>query len=152
MRVLIRTPKLVLYAQLNNTLTARQIFHDLPCISVVRIAEGNAGVYFDTTINAVAMSNTPNVDVGDIVYLPEAKQMGIVMQPPSEANEKTYFFQSRRALIGHAVISPNDFWSKVLPGVSLTVEAAPDEDPSDTSRRLSQSEIDVLIRNLRPKG
>jgi hypothetical protein len=150
MRILIRTPKLVLYVQLNNTLTARQIFKELPCISVVRVAESNAGVYFDTTINAVAMTNTPNVDVGDIVYFPDVKQLGIVMQPPAEVNANIFFFKSRRALIGHAVVSPGDFWTKVIPGSSITIEATPDEAPGDISRKLNQSEIDALIRSLRP--
>jgi uncharacterized protein len=155
--IIFKLENLDFFAELDNSLTASNIVKLLPMESVV--AKWGEEIFFNIQkIQSNPENRTSRVNVGDVAFCPEGSCLCIFLGPTPASVMETPVPENPVVIIGR-VITPRDKLKSIMPGERIKVlkasegssssenKSAP-EDEYATGRKLSQSEIDVLVKRL----
>lgn len=143
--------------ELDNSLTALNIVKLLPIESVV--AKWGEEIFFNIkNVQAVSEDLTKQVNVGDVAFCPEGSCLCVFLGPTPASVMENPVPENPVVVIGR-VIAPRDKFKLILPGekikvsvalerVSSSAKEATSEKEYATGRKLSQAEIDVLVKQL----
>jgi hypothetical protein len=144
-------------AELDNSPAASNIVKLLPLESVV--AKWGDEIFFNIkNVQTISGDRTRQVNVGDVGFCPEGSCLCVFLGPtPASVLEKPVP-ENPVVVIGR-VITPRDKLKSIMAGekikVSLALEKASSSEKSlplekeyVTGRKLSQAEIDVLVKQL----
>ena len=137
-------------AELNNTITAQNIIKKLPLESTV----GRAGqdVFFEIDLQPITENATLEVKTGDVAFCPQGKRLYVFLDSAPAMGVNRLLQEEPVVVIGAALTFVEEL-KQVKAGekafVSL-IEQPPVEKKNDDygSRKLTQSEIDVLVQQL----
>lgn len=145
MQLLCKTKNTTFCAELNHTLPARQIAAQLPLkAALVALA---SGFYFDPDINAVSLTGTTRAKPGDIIYISEKKRIAFFLSGLDQSDNTNPELAGRWTIIGHTLTLPQELETIDL-GDKVELTQMANNDALDHSRKLSQNEIDNLIKEL----
>jgi hypothetical protein len=140
------------YVQFNDTPTANDIIKGLPIEGIV--SKWGDEIYFKTGIDAAGDGRTTDLNVGDVAYWPEGQCLCIFYGPTQASTEQKPVPASPVIIVGKTMASPDEL-REIHEGERISVfvfakkeYAMAVENPYDDNRRLSQSEIDELVRKL----
>lgn len=147
MQVIFKTQSLNFCAEFNNTLTSRQFGANLPIVASVAI--GDSALFFKTEINAVSLTKPSLVEAGDVVYISNNKCLAIFLNSIYENELPQILTDGPWTKIGRTLAFGEEL--KKLDSTELvTIEVMSDK-PTNDSKKLSQSEIDILIEEIKDK-
>ena len=140
------------YVQFNDTPTANDIIKGLPIEGIV--SKWGDEIYFKTGIDAAGDGRTTDLNVGDVAYWPEGQCLCMFYGPTQAITELKPVPASPVIIVGKTMASPDEL-REIHEGERISVfvfakkeYAMAVENPYDDNRRLSQSEIDELVRKL----
>jgi hypothetical protein len=139
-------------AELNNTITAQNIFQKLPLESTV--SRWGDEIFFNIGVESLTEDGTLNVNVGDVAFLPEGNCLCVFFgRTPASVFDKPVS-EKPVVIIGKTLASPDEL-RDIKPGTRISVARAEESEyaaktPSNysDSRKLSQTEIDILVKRL----
>jgi hypothetical protein len=138
-------------AELNNTLTARQLVQKLPIESTV--SRWGDELYFEVGCEFPAENPTHDVNIGDIAFWAEGKCLCVFFgRTPASVVDKPV--PEKPVVIVGKTLAAAEELRQVRQGerimVSLIEETTPPAPAKEffVERKLSQAEIDVLVRKL----
>lgn len=152
MQVSFQTPYYNLLVDLNSTDCAKKIKENLPLNS--KICKWSEGVYFKTNINFASENFAQDIKEGDVVFWPEGQVIGIFFGTAPMTVDTKQVPVWKLIRVGQTKVDILGFQSmreadEVLVATAekeeeiIAVDSVPDPD-----RKLSQSEIDVLVQKL----
>lgn len=147
MQVIFKTQSMTFCAEFNNTLTSRQFCAGFPV--VVSVAIGDSALFFKTEINAVSLTRPSSVEAGDVVYISNNKCLAIFLNSICENELPQILVDSPWTKLGR-ILAFGEELKKLDSTELITIEVMSDE-PANDSKKLSQSEIDVLIEETKNK-
>jgi hypothetical protein len=153
MVIVFKAKNIGFYVQFNETPTANDMIKGLPVEGVV--SKWGDEIYFKTGINASGDGRTTDINVGDVAYWPEGQCLCIFYGPTQASTTDKPVPASPVIIVGKTMASPDEL-REIHEGERISVfvfakkeyAAAAVENPYDDNRRLSQSEIDLLVRRL----
>jgi len=148
MQVSFQTPNYCFEADFNNTPVAKAIVESLPLDS--KIATASNRIHFKTEVKADVAEPSRYVNVGEIAYSLREQSINIFFSPWRLIPETELII-----VIGRTEINPVEI-GKMKPGDPIRVmPMSPAEENSarkktefPTDRKLTQTEIDVLVEQL----
>ncbi len=152
MQVSFQTPHYNLLVDFNGFECAKKIIACFPLDS--RICKWSEGVYFKADIDFAGETFAENINEGDVVYWPEGKAIGIFFgTAPMTVDEKQIpvwklvkIGQTKVDILGFQSMRESDEVRVATAEKEeeiISVDSVPHPD-----RKLSQSEIDVLVQKL----
>ncbi|MBU1044456.1 MAG: hypothetical protein KJ915_08700 [Candidatus Omnitrophica bacterium] len=152
MQVSFQTPHYNLLVDFNSTECAKKILDILPLDS--KICKCSEGVYFKVNIDFAGKDFAKDINEGDVVYWAEGKVIGIFFgTAPMVVEEKQISF-CELIKIGNTKVDILGFQS-MREADEVRVATAEKEEEiisvdivPNPERKLSQSEIDVLVQQL----
>ncbi|MFH1062212.1 MAG: cyclophilin-like fold protein [Candidatus Omnitrophota bacterium] len=152
MQVSFQTPHYNLLVDLNDTDCAKKIIEILPLDS--EICKWSEGVYFKINVNFESENFVKDINEGDVVYWPEGKAIGIFFgtAPMTVADKQVPVWklikigQTKVDILGFQSMREADEVRVATAEKEeeiISVDSVPEPD-----RKLSQSEIDVLVQKL----
>ena len=152
-RISFQTKSCCFLAEFNNSLTARDIITHLPLDAV--ISTWGDEIYFEAGIIASCDDGalSSEVEAGDVAYWPQGRCICVFFGPTPMSKTERPQPASPVIIIGKTESGPSEL-RKIKPGdpvsvaqiqenVSTAHQSAPVPD-----RKLTQKEIDVLVRQL----
>lgn len=148
MKGVFKTNSLTFHAEFNGTLTSRQLVKFLNTSSVVK--RDSNGFYLDIRSEAVALVNSAGITAGELVYVPLLNRLYIFCRTP-DISLDDLFSGNKWVVVGRTLALPEEL-SVIEDGERAEISIdSPEEKSFDSDRKLSQSEIDDLIRSLQKK-
>lgn len=152
MQASFQTPSYNFIVDFNETRAAREIIRSLPLDS--QISVWGDEIYFKTGIRVSLGQETTDVNIGDVAYWPQGQCICVFFgATPLSAGDKPVP-ASAVILIGRIEINPQEA-RKIKNGDPIRVmqitppkEEAKPSRPAVPDRKLSQEEIDVLVKQL----
>jgi uncharacterized protein len=152
MQVSFQTPHYNLLVDFNATVCAKKIIESLPLDS--NLSKWSEGVYFKVNIDYEGEDFVKDINEGDVVYWPEGKVIGIFFgSAPMSVEEKQIpvwkllkIGQTKVDILGFQSMRESDEVRVATAEKEeeiISVDRVPDPD-----RKLTQSEIDVLVQKL----
>lgn len=152
MVIVFKAKNIGFYVQFNETPTAQDVIKNLPVQGIV--SKWGDEIYFKTGIDAAGDAKTLDVNVGDVAYWPEGKCLCIFFGPTQASTAEKPVPASPVIIVGKTMASPDEL-REIHEGERISVfvfakkeYAMAVESPYDDNRRLSQKEIDNLVRKL----
>ena len=152
MQVSFQTPKCNLLVDLNDSECAKIIEDNLPLDSSLK--KWAEGFYFDAWIDYQEEEFAEDIKEGDVVYWPEGKVVAVFFgTAPLMVGQKQVSFREL-VKIGSAKVNILEFQSMNSEEEVRIVPAQSEEEIvyldniTDPDRKLTQSEIDVLVQKL----
>jgi len=152
-RISFQTKSCCFLAEFNNSLTARDIITHFPLDAA--ISTWGDEIYFETEIIASCdgVTLSSEVEAGDVAYWPQGRCICVFFGPTPMSKTERPQPASSVIIIGKTESGPSEL-RKIKPGdpvsvaqvqenVSTAHQSAPVPD-----RKLTQKEIDVLVRQL----
>ncbi|MBU1087703.1 MAG: hypothetical protein KKD05_09355 [Candidatus Omnitrophica bacterium] len=152
MQVSFQTPHYNLLVDLNSTDCAKKVLDSLPLDSKIR--KWLEGVYFEANIDFDGEGFARDIKEGDVVYWPEGKAIGIFFGTAPMTVEEKLIPVWKLIKIGKTKVDILGFQSMREADEVLVATAEKEEEiicidsVPDPDRKLSQSEIDVLVQKL----
>ena len=151
MVIVFKAQNIGFYVEFNENPTARDIIEKLPLEG--KVMTWGDEIYFDTGIKAVSDGKTLDVDVGDVAYWPEGQSICVFFGPTRASVGKKPVPASPVVIIGKTFASSDELREiKEGEGISVFIvsKRGPEDEktPYEDSRKLSQTEIDELVRKL----
>jgi hypothetical protein len=148
-QVLFQTQSMNFTAEFNQCLTAQMILKALPLEAEVKLWGDE--IYFDTNIQASDFSASMDVNAGDVAYRHEGKRLCVFFgRTPSSTTNKPV--PANAVVVVGKISCPPDDLRKIQAGQKMKIfvqEEKPLPKVQDISeRKLSQSEIDLLVKKL----
>lgn len=149
MQVSFQTPNYCFEASFNNTPTAKAIIQSLPLDSKIITAGNN--IHFKTEIKMPVAESSKYINAGDIVYSLLEQSINIFFVPLRMIPAADSI-----VVIGRTEINPVEI-GKMKPGDPIrvmSISPAPEQTSTQkktefpTGRKLTQTEIDLLVRQL----
>jgi hypothetical protein len=139
-------------AQLDSSLTAQNIVKLLPLESVV--GKWGDEIFFDIKAELPITENrTKQVNIGDVAFCPDGNCLCVFFGPTPASILESPIPENPVVIIGR-VTSSADKLKMIKTGEKIKVSAAQNNAPApqnndyDSGRKLSQAEIDVLVKQL----
>ena len=152
MVIVFKAKNIGFYVQFNETPAAHDIIKNLPIEGIV--SKWGDEIYFKTGIDAAGDGKTTDINVGDVAYWSEGQCLCIFYGPTQASSGQKPVPASPVIIVGKTMASPDEL-REIHEGERISVfvfakkeYAASVENPYDDNRRLSQTEIDELIRKL----
>jgi uncharacterized protein len=148
-QIIFQTQNKKFTAEFNQCLTAQMIQKSLPLEGVVNLWGDE--IYVDTGIQASDIRATMDVNVCDIGYRHEEKRLCIFFgrTPASTTDKPVPAFPV--VIIGKILCTPDELRA-VRAGEALRISVLEEKtlpkEPSSGDRKLTQAEIDALVRKL----
>jgi len=118
MKVVFKTSRKTFYAELNDSVTAKEIIQNLPMESI--LSRWGDEIYFGLGFKASAHGSTMDVDIGDVAYWSQGKSLCIFFGPtPASVNQRP-IPASPVVIIGKTDATPQDL-RKIEMGEKITV-------------------------------
>jgi hypothetical protein len=150
--ILFKLESLDFVAQLDNSLTAQNIVRLLPLESVV--AKWGDEIFFNVkAVLPIIENRTDQVNIGDVAFCPDGNYLCVFFGPTPKSVLENPMPENPVVIIGR-VTSPTDKLKMIKAGEKIKVSAAQNNAPApqkndfDSGRKLSQAEIDVLVKQL----
>lgn len=151
MEISFQTQNCCFLVDFNQSPAAQEIVKHLPLDSKVSIWGDE--IYFETGILAPDQGETLDVSVGDVAYWPQGHCLCVFFGPtPASSNGKP-IPASPVVIIGRTATLPDEL-KKIQAGHSIrlmpvqVMPVASSEAAVKNEKKLSQSEIDVLVQQL----
>lgn len=135
------------YVQFNQSLSTLQVLKILPVTGTVK--KWGDEIYFDIGVELPVAHLTTDVSAGDVAYWAEGKSLCVFFGPtPSSVSEKPVP-AGPVMLIGKTLASPEEL-REIKEGekISAFVFTRTEEPSVCDDRKLTQDEIDVLVKQL----
>jgi hypothetical protein len=149
MKIVFKTKNFGFYAELNDFAAAKEIFKRLPINAFVY--RWGDEIYVDTGIEASPVGATLDLHVGDVAYWPEGKCLCVFFGPTIISTGAKPVPASPVVVIGKTLASPEEL-RRVEENEKITISAVQAASPTSSypsdERKLTQSEIDVLVKQL----
>ena len=152
MLIVFKTRNIGFYVQFNDIPAAREIINRLPLTGFVRTWGDE--IYFETKVSAPDTGKTMNVNVGDVAYWPEGKGLCVFFGRTMASTSDKPVPASPVVVIGRTMASPDEL-REIEAGepisvfvMSKTAEIGIAKDGFEDTRKLTQAEIDVLVKQL----
>jgi len=151
MQISFYTPHCSFVAEFNFCLTAQEITKHLPLFA--KVARWGDEIFFETGILASDYKATLEVNVGDVAYWPEGKCLCVFFGKTPASTTDRPVPASPVVVIGKTLASVDELRS-IKAGEQIRVSVVQQSKPAaaapaaNTDRKLSQSEIDVLVQKL----
>jgi hypothetical protein len=148
-QVLFQTQSLSFTAEFNQCLTAQMILKALPIEAEVKLWGDE--IYFDTNIQASDFSASMDVNAGDVAYRHEGKRLCVFFgRTPSSTTDKPVPANAV-VVVGKISCLPDEL-RNIQAGQKMKIFVQ-EEKPLPKAqgiyeRKLSQSEIDLLVKKL----
>lgn len=140
------------YAKFNDSKAAQDILNRLPLSGQVK--RWGDEIYFETGVSASDEWATREVNVGDIAYWPEGQCLCVFFGPTEASTGDKPVPASPVVIIGNTLANPGEL-REIKSGepinvfvMSKTGDYLKSDSPSSDNRKLSQTEIDVLVKRL----
>jgi hypothetical protein len=152
MIIVFKAQNIGFYAKFNDSLTAQEVTKNLPL-------EGTAckwgdEIYFNVHIKLAGQGSTLDVNVGDVAYWPEGKSICVFFGPTEASIDDKPVPASPVVIIGKTMASPEEL-KEVKAGEKIRVFIFSKKasftsgiNLYEDSRRLTQEEIDELVKKL----
>ncbi|MFA6383737.1 MAG: cyclophilin-like family protein [Candidatus Omnitrophota bacterium] len=136
-------------AEFNQCLTAQMIQKSLPFAGMVNLWGDE--IYIDIGVQASDLHATLDVNVCDIGYRHEEKRLCIFFgKTPSSVTDKPV--PAFPVVVIGKILCPPEELKIIKAGESIRIAVQEDRpltpDPSSSSRKLTQAEIDALVKKL----
>jgi len=149
MQASFQTNNLNFLIEFNNCVTAQAVLKTLPLH--VKVSRWGDEVYFPIGIEAPVWDPTVNVCIGDVAYWPEGKAVSVFFGRTIVGEIDQPIPVSPVVIIGKTLTLPFEF-RDIQEGQLIKLEAvlpaAACAKSHDDGRKLSQAEIDVLVKHL----
>jgi uncharacterized protein len=140
------------YVKFNESPAAREVSSHLPIEGAV--SRWGDEIYFETNIAAPVDGQTLDVQVGDVAYWPQGKCICVFFGRTEASKTDKPVPASPVVVIGHTLAAPGEL-REINAGEIVRVfvmgksqDYSRDVNPYEDNRKLSQQEIDVLVRQL----
>ncbi len=140
------------YVKFNDSIAAQRILQNLPLDSVV--SRWGDEIYFETNVTASLDGQTMDVKVGDVAYWPQGKCLCVFFGRTEASTTDKPVPASPVVIIGNTLATPEEL-REVAAGepihvfvMSKTQDYSKGDNVNDDNRKLSQQEIDLLVKNL----
>jgi uncharacterized protein len=136
-------------AEFNQCLTAQMLIKSMPLEGIVHL--WGEEVYIETGVQASDLHATLDVNVGDIAYRHEEKRLCLFFgKTPASTSDKPV--PALPVVIIGKILCPPQELRGIAAGESLKVLAVEEKplhkEPPAGDRKLSQAEIDALVKKL----
>jgi hypothetical protein len=149
MKIVFKTKSFGFFAEMNDSPTAKEILKKLPINTFVY--RWGDEIYVDTGIEAPSTGATLDLRIGDVAYWPEGKCLCVFFGPTIISTTEKPVPASPVVVIGRTMASPEEL-RRVEENEKINISAAQAESPASSypadERKLTQSEIDVLVKQL----
>jgi hypothetical protein len=152
MIIVFKAKNIGFYVKFNESTTAQEVIKNLPMEGIVR--KWGDEIYFDTGINVTADGKTTDINVGDVAYWPEGKSLCVFFGPTQASITDKPVPASPVVIVGKTFASPDEL-KEIKPGEEISVFVVSKKssfttrmNPYEDTRKLSQQEIDSLVRQL----
>jgi uncharacterized protein len=148
-QIIFQTQNKRFLAEFNQCLTAQMIQKSLPLEGVVNLWGDE--IYLDTGIQASDIRATMDVNVCDIAYRHEEKRLCIFFgKTPASTTDKPV--PAYPVVVIGKILCPPDELRAVKAGEAMRISVQEEKvvlkEPSSGDRKLTQAEIDALVRKL----
>jgi hypothetical protein len=140
------------YVKFNDSPAAREIIGHLPLMGFIRTWGDE--IYFETKISAPDTGKTMNLNVGDVAYWPEGKGICVFFGKTMASTSGKPVPASPVVVIGKTMAAADEL-REIEAGEPISVfvmsksaEFEMNPTGSDDTRKLSQAEIDALVKQL----
>ncbi len=152
MLIVIKTENLGFYVKFSNNSSAIDIYRRLPLDGVV--SKWGDEIYFSADVPMSSAELTTDVNVGDIAYWPQGKCICVFFgRTPASTTDKPVP-EGPVAVIGRTMANPQEL-REIKSGepirffmMGMAQDYFKDGDPYSDNRKLSQQEIDVLVKQV----
>ncbi|MFA6216389.1 MAG: cyclophilin-like fold protein [Candidatus Omnitrophota bacterium] len=149
MQASFQTKNLNFLIEFNNSVTAQAVIKVLPL--QVNVSRWGDEIYFPVGIEAPVYDATVNVSIGDVAYWPEGKSVSVFFGRTIVGEIDQPIPVSPVVIIGKTLTLPFEF-RDIQEGQLIKLEVVYQGSAAikshDDGRKLSQSEIDVLVKEL----
>lgn len=152
MLIVFKAKNMGFYVKFNDSPAAQEILLRLPLEGIGR--RWGDEIYFETNISVPSDGQTLEVKVGDVAYWPEGKSLCVFFGPTPASQADKPVPASPVIIIGSTMATPGELREiKVDEPIRVFVMGkgqnyAQGGNPYDDYRKLSQQEIDILVRQL----
>lgn len=140
------------YVKFNDSPAALEIYHSLPLDGIV--SRWGDEIYFETGISASSQGQTMDVKAGDVVYWPQGKCVCVFFGRTEASTTDKPVPASPVVVIGSTMASADEL-RQIHAGEPIRVfvmgrkvDYAASGNPYEDNRKLSQKEIDNLVKQL----
>jgi uncharacterized protein len=152
MLIVIKTENLGFYVKFNDNSSAVEVFRRLPLDGVV--SKWGDEIYFKADVPIPSADPTMDVNVGDIAYWPQGKCICVFFgRTPASTTDKPVP-EGPVIVIGHTLANPQEL-REIKSGepirffmMGMADDYFKDGNPYEDNRKLSQKEIDVLVKQV----
>jgi hypothetical protein len=140
------------YVKFNDSPVAQKVLNCLPLDGIVR-RRGDE-LYFETNIALPSDGLTSEVKVGDVAYWPEGKSLCVFFGPTQASQAEKPVPVSPVVIIGSTMATPGELREiKADEPIRVFVmgkvrDYSQGVNPYDDNKKLSQQEIDILVKQL----
>jgi hypothetical protein len=152
MLIVFKAKNIGFYVKFNDSPAAVEISHRLPVEGVV--SKWGDEIYFETNISAPADGQTMELQVGDVAYWPQGKCICVFFGRTEASTTDKPVPASPVVVIGHTMATPGEL-REISAGeiirvfvMGKTQNYSRDSNLYEDSRKLSQQEIDILVKQL----
>lgn len=150
MQISFQTENSCFLVEFNNTPEAKQIIQSLPLDS--RVSTWGDELFFETTISIDSGATTIDVNPGDVAFWPAGKSLCIFFGPTPFSKDNKPVPASPVIIVGRTSAKPEEL-KKIKTGHSIRLMQVQEKvaftySVSQPERKLSQSEIDLLVKQL----
>ncbi|MCX7927086.1 MAG: cyclophilin-like fold protein [Candidatus Omnitrophica bacterium] len=152
MLIVCKTRNYGFYIRFNHSATSQEIIQHLPIHSFVQ--KWADEIYFDIKIDAPSESATMDVSIGDVAYWPQGRCLCIFYGRTEASKTDKPVPASPVVIVGRTLASVEELRS-IRPGEPISVFVLTKQrsfscakEPFLDSRKLTQAEIDVLVKKL----
>ncbi len=152
MLIVFKAKNIGFYVKLNESAAAREVVQRLPLEGEVR--KWGDEIYFETGISAPAGGETLDVQVGDVAYWPPGKCLCVFFGRTEASIADKPVPEGPVVVIGHTMAAPGEL-REINAGELIRVfvmgkawDYALNRNPYEDNRKLSQQEIDILVKKL----
>jgi uncharacterized protein len=152
MLIVFKAKNIGFYVKFNDSPAATEISNRLPVEGAVR--KWGDEIYFETDISAPADGQTMDVQVGDVAYWPQGKCICVFFGRTEASKTDKPVPASPVVIIGHTMATPGEL-REISAGESIRVfvmgktqSYSQGSNPYEDNRKLSQQEIDILVKQL----
>ena len=152
MLVVFKAENIGFYVKFNECPAALEIFHRLPLEGAV--SKWQDEIYFETNVSAPSDGQTMDVNVGDVAYWPQGKCLCVFFGRTGASTTDKPVPASPVVVIGHTMAIPGEL-QEIKAGepirvfvMSVSQDYFKGGNPYEDNRKLSQIEIDSLVKQL----
>ncbi len=152
MLVVFKADNIGFYVKFNESPAALEIFNHLPLDGAV--SKWQDEIYFETNVSAPSVGQTMDVDVGDVAYWPQGNCLCVFFGRTKASTTDKPVPASPVVVIGHTMATPGELQEiKAGESIRVFVMRKPQDyfkgvNPYEDNKKLSQPEIDILVKQL----